>query len=130
MYDGGKILTGLIIGIALFTLPFWFNLGKAAKIPEPKLTPKAEKAKFCVETKEYMQAEHMALLDKWRDWVVRDGNRIYVGLHDKKYDMSLQNTCMDCHSNKKKFCDECHNYADVTPYCWECHIEPKEEEEK
>ena len=130
MYDGGKILTGLIIGIALFTLPFWFNLGKAAKIPEPKLTPKAEKAKFCVETKEYMQAEHMALLDKWRDWVVRDGNRIYVGLHGKKYDMSLQNTCMDCHSNKKKFCDECHNYADVIPYCWECHLEPKEEEEK
>jgi len=33
---------------------------------------------------------------------------------------------MDCHNNKTKFCDQCHNYAGVSPYCWECHIEPKE----
>jgi hypothetical protein len=38
----------------------------------------------------------------------------------------LQNTCLNCHNNKSKFCDQCHNYAEVTPYCWECHIEPKE----
>ena len=36
--------------------------------------------------------------------------------------MSLQNECMRCHSNKKKFCDECHNYMAVKPYCWDCHI--------
>ncbi len=30
--------------------------------------------------------------------------------------MSLQNGCMKCHSNKKKFCDECHNYMAVKPY--------------
>ncbi|MDL1955840.1 MAG: sulfate reduction electron transfer complex DsrMKJOP subunit DsrJ [Candidatus Desulfofervidus auxilii] len=128
MYDGGKILTGLVIGIALLTFPLWYNLGKAAKVAEPKLTPKAEQAKYCVEPKEYMVAEHMALLDKWRNWVVRDGYRVYVGFNGKEYDMSLQNTCMDCHSNKKKFCDECHNYAGVKPYCWTCHLEPKEEE--
>jgi hypothetical protein len=33
---------------------------------------------------------------------------------------------MDCHSNKSKFCDQCHNYVDVDPFCWDCHIEPKE----
>jgi hypothetical protein len=43
--------------------------------------------------------------------------------------MSLQNGCMRCHSNKKKFCDECHNYMAVKPYCWDCHIQPKEKEE-
>jgi len=43
--------------------------------------------------------------------------------------MSLQNGCMTCHSNKKKFCDECHNYMAVVPYCWDCHIQPKEKEE-
>jgi hypothetical protein len=32
---------------------------------------------------------------------------------------------MDCHSNKKEFCDTCHDYSSVTPYCWSCHIEPK-----
>jgi len=40
--------------------------------------------------------------------------------------MSLQNTCMECHSNKSKFCDQCHTYAAVNPFCWECHIQPEE----
>jgi hypothetical protein len=40
--------------------------------------------------------------------------------------MSLQNTCMQCHPNKAEFCDRCHNYASVKPYCWDCHVEPKE----
>jgi hypothetical protein len=41
--------------------------------------------------------------------------------------MSLSNTCLDCHSNKAEFCDRCHNYASVSPYCWDCHIDnPKE----
>jgi hypothetical protein len=129
MYDGGKILAGLIISIALLTFPIWYNLGRAAKIPEPKLTPKAKQAKYCVEEKSYMRSSHMELLDHWRNWAVRDAKRVYVGFNGKEYDVSLQNTCMDCHSNKKKFCDECHNYTDVTPYCWTCHIEPKEEKE-
>jgi hypothetical protein len=43
--------------------------------------------------------------------------------------MSLQNGCMQCHSNKKKFCDECHNYLSVKPFCWDCHIQPAEKEE-
>jgi hypothetical protein len=33
---------------------------------------------------------------------------------------------MECHSNKTKFCDQCHNYMGVAPYCWDCHIAPKE----
>ncbi|MGD8893899.1 MAG: menaquinol oxidoreductase, partial [Desulfobacterales bacterium] len=36
------------------------------------------------------------------------------------------NTCLDCHEEKAEFCDKCHNYASVSPYCWECHIDPKE----
>jgi len=36
---------------------------------------------------------------------------------------------MHCHSNKKKFCDECHNYMAVKPFCWDCHIQPREKEE-
>jgi hypothetical protein len=35
-------------------------------------------------------------------------------------------TCLECHSNKTKFCDQCHNYLDVQPYCWDCHLVPKE----
>ncbi len=126
MYDGGKIITGLIIGVILLSFPFWYNLGKAAKFPEPKLTPKAKQAGQCVETKVYMKAHHMQLLNKWRDDVVRKGYRLYVGLNGKTFKMSLQNECLKCHSNKQEFCDKCHNFVDVKPYCWECHIEPKE----
>jgi len=69
---------------------------------------------------------HMQMLNDWRDQAIRNGQRVYVATDGKEYVVSLQNTCMDCHNNKTKFCDQCHNYAGVTPYCWECHIEPKE----
>ena len=157
MYDGGKIIPGLIIGVCLFLTPFIFNAGKAAKAPEPELTPKAKEAKQCVAPKEYMTAWHMQLLDNWRHEVVRDGKRDFntnedlwwdysldsrlienwrrfvtdsevqePGKPGKSYYKSLQVTCMDCHSNKSKFCDQCHEYVGVTPYCWDCHVEPKE----
>jgi len=133
MYNGGKIIIGLVIFVGLVTFPLWNNMGKATAKPDPKVdTPEilklAENERKCVEPKAYMKGEHMKLLNEWRDWVVREGNRIYVNAEGKRYTMSLQNTCMKCHSNKKKFCDECHNYADVKPYCWDCHIAPKEKE--
>jgi hypothetical protein len=50
-----------------------------------------------------------------------------VNSKGKEFEMSLQKTCMKCHTNKAEFCDKCHNYASVRPYCWDCHIEnPKE----
>ena len=27
--------------------------------------------------------------------------------------------------DKADFCDKCHTYASVKPYCWDCHTEPK-----
>jgi hypothetical protein len=68
----------------------------------------------------------MSLLDRWRQQTVRDDEWYYTGSDGKVYYKSLQVTCMDCHSNKSKFCDQCHNYLAVDPYCWDCHIEPKE----
>jgi hypothetical protein len=129
MYDSRKIITGLIIFFILVALPFIWNLGKAAPKPDPKIdTPVIQQMaeKKCIELKAVMKTGHMQMLDVWRDSVVRDGNRTFVATDGKHYNMSLQNTCMKCHSNKKKFCDECHNYAAVKPYCWDCHIEPKE----
>ncbi|MFW5810362.1 MAG: sulfate reduction electron transfer complex DsrMKJOP subunit DsrJ, partial [Thermodesulfobacteriota bacterium] len=97
--------------------------------PKPELTEKAKAAKECIRSTAYMKTEHMQLLDVWRDTVVRDGIRTYVNEVGKEFDMSLSNTCLDCHSNKEKFCDVCHDYASVDPYCWDCHIEnPKENE--
>ena len=126
MYDGGKIIVGLAIGLILLFSPMIYNAGKAAKVPEPELTAKAKEAKQCIEPKAFMRPEHMKILDQWRDEVVRDGERYYKSSSGKTYYKSLQVTCMECHSNKSKFCDQCHNYLGVAPFCWDCHIEPKE----
>jgi hypothetical protein len=127
MKDKKLIITGVIIFFIIITFPLWYNHGKAAPQPELKLTAKAKAAKVCVRSTEFMKAEHMQLLDVWRDSVVRRGERIYVSPEGKEYTMSLTNTCLDCHSNKADFCDRCHNYASVRPYCWDCHIDnPKE----
>lgn len=123
MYDGGKIIAGLIIFLSIVTFPIWFNLGEAAEPPDPKIVTEATE---CVKSAEYMRASHMALLNEWRDLVVREGNRVYVSPGGKEYSMSLSNGCMECHSNKEDFCDRCHVYLSVSPYCWDCHIEPKE----
>ncbi|MBI5203763.1 MAG: sulfate reduction electron transfer complex DsrMKJOP subunit DsrJ [Nitrospirae bacterium] len=131
MYDSGKIIVGLIIFIALVTFPFYNNIGKVNAKPELKIdTPEIQKLpeqeRKCVEPKEFMRGGHMQLLNDWRDSVVRNGNRVYKNSVSKEFNMSLQNECMRCHSNKKDFCDKCHNYMAVKPYCWDCHIAPKE----
>ncbi len=137
LYDGGKIIVGLAVFLAFALFPFYNNIGKVNAKPEPKTdTPVIQEwekqygKKECVESKEFMRMEHMQLLNNWRDSVVRETYRQYVSTTSgKKFTMSLQNGCMNCHSNKKKFCDECHNYMAVKPYCWDCHIQPKEKEE-
>ena len=128
MSDKKLIIAGIVIFFALFTFPLWFNLGKAAPAPKLVLTEKAKAAKECVMPTDYMRANHMQVLDLWRQQVVRNGRRIFVNAEGKEFTMSLSNSCLDCHSNKADFCDKCHNYASVTPYCWDCHIDnPKGE---
>ena len=125
MYDGGKIVTGLIVFLAIATSPVWFQLAKGtvSAPPEPKIVTDA---KTCVAPTEYMRTLHMDMLNQWRNSVVREDERTYVAPDGKEYDMSLSRTCMNCHSNKADFCDRCHNYAGVSPYCWDCHVEPRE----
>lgn len=133
IYNADKIIPGIIIFLCIATFPLWYNMGKAAPAPDPKIdTPVIQQmaVKQCVMPKVEMRTGHMQLLNDWRTWVVRDGFRTYVAADGKKYNMSLQNECMRCHSNKSQFCDQCHVYAglelNVTPYCWTCHIAPKE----
>ena len=53
-----------------------------------------------------------------------------VTIDGVEYGKGLQLACMECHSNKEKFCDSCHDYAAVQPTCWECHITPTEAAKK
>ncbi|MDY7031180.1 MAG: sulfate reduction electron transfer complex DsrMKJOP subunit DsrJ [Thermodesulfobacteriota bacterium] len=125
MYNGGKVIIGLVIFAILITFPIWYNVvsGKAAYTPELKIVTDE---KQCVEPSKYMRESHMQLLDQWRNSVVRDAERTFMNHDGKKFDMSLTNTCLGCHSNKADFCDKCHNYVEVTPTCWNCHIVPEE----
>lgn len=77
-----------------------------------------------------MRTSHMVMLNVWRDDVVRRGDRLYHSANGKTYNMSLTNTCLECHSDKAKFCDQCHNYLAVAPFCWDCHLVPEPKEKK
>ncbi len=124
MRDRGLILGCLAIFVGLVTSPMWFNLaaGTSPKGPELKLPTKE---KHCVAPVEYMRTSHMELLASWREEVVRRSGRTFVAYDGTTYNMSLTQTCLKCHGSKADFCDRCHEYAGVAPYCWDCHIDPK-----
>lgn len=126
MYDKNKILIGLAVFVVFMTYPFWNNIGSAAyQRPELQM-PK--NAKECVESVEFMRAEHMAMLNDWRDEVVRGSEHEYHStVNNQVFQKSLSKTCMKCHENKEQFCDKCHATVSVNPYCWDCHIDPKGE---
>jgi hypothetical protein len=124
------IMGGLAVFVLAVLSPFWFNMVTTTQAaPEPELLGNAKKATKCVLDKYDMRANHMSLLDEWRDAVVRDADRIYVAANGHSFNMSLstgENSCLGCHEDKAKFCDTCHDYTSVDPYCWECHTNPKE----
>jgi hypothetical protein len=127
IYDKGKIFLGLAIFLALVASPFWYNpvfgTGKNAP-PEVKLPAKE---KLCVLSRDEMRSSHMQVIYDWRETVVRGGGRTVTLADGREFAMSLSNTCLGCHDNKKEFCDACHGYLAVKPFCWDCHFDPKEQ---
>ena len=124
MSDKGKIIAGLVIFLVLVTFPVWYTVAAGGPGARPQPERPAEEPN-CIEDKATMIENHMKLLRKWRNAVVREGKKDYTSSSGEKHVMSLTGTCMDCHSNKETFCDRCHNYVDVNPRCWNCHHEPK-----
>jgi hypothetical protein len=124
IYDGGKIIPGLIVFLGLVCLPILYNMSNGAAEAKPELVKPAGMS-ACIEDSEYMRRAHMDLLVDWRETVVRTGERIYTSTSGEKWVMSLSGTCLDCHENKQEFCNRCHDYMGVKPYCWDCHIEPQ-----
>jgi len=125
MYDGGKVIIGVVVFLALITFPVWYNVANDRAGYTPELD-RAVRGDSCVRDSAWMVGNHMDLLNSWRDEVVRQGMRFETGADGTVYEKSLSYTCLDCHQNKDKFCDRCHDYMGVTPYCWDCHIVPKE----
>ena len=95
MYNAKYIIPGVLIAVVAFTSPFWLNLGGKTYVYPEVALPTGE------------------------------GKREYVATDGRKWVISLQDTCMACHTNKADFCDKCHNSNNVDPYCWTCHIAPR-----
>ena len=134
MNDKPRIMLGLAIFLAVATFPIWYTLGFAAYSgdePAPPSRKYADEAPRCIEDKQWMAGNHMVLLNQWRDEVVRQGNaELYKSRDGEEHVKSLTLTCLECHS-KPEMCDadgntsctQCHDYADVQPRCWNCHVE-------
>lgn len=144
----GGFLLGLLIFVVIITSPILYSLGKEKASPEVNLnTPVIQQlsVKECIESKEYMRENHMQLLLEWRDSAVRDGESVYINSKGKAYEISIQNTCLECHNDtptstvinntnitpptvnadSNQFCFSCHDYAAVEPNCWSCHSDPR-----
>lgn len=125
MYNAKAVIIGIVIFVAVFSSPFWTSWIGQDYTKTGVVLPAGEKQ--CIEDTEFMRAQHMRLLDEWRDQALRVENRVYESaLNGKKWVISLQNTCMKCHSNYTEFCEKCHVANSVYPYCWTCHIIPTE----
>jgi hypothetical protein len=127
MSDRTKIIAGLLVFLALAAFPIWNRLFAAgqARAPEVELPTNASR---CVESREYMIGSHMELLNQWRDAVVREGERMYHSFSFPDAEpvaMSLTGTCLRCHTSRENFCTKCHDYANVDPTCWDCHVEAR-----
>lgn len=125
MSDKGKIIAGLVIFLVLVTFPVWYTQaagGAGARLQQE--LPVGETN--CIEDKAYMTGNHMKLLYAWRKAVVREGGRYYTSQSTgEQHEISLTKTCLKCHTDRVAFCNRCHNYADVQPLCWNCHLDPK-----
>jgi len=124
MYDISKIIPGLIIFFLLISFPIWVSASSGSINYVPDINLPADE-KQCVESAEWMKANHMDLLVDWREEVVRDDTRIYTSTDGKEYVKSLTDTCLRCHSPKVDFCDRCHDYVAAEPDCWKCHVDPE-----
>ena len=125
----GMIALGLVIFLSGITFPFWYGRGKSIapvllSLDTPAIAQLKEKR--CVEDTAFMRANHMKLLNAWRDEVVREGKREYTAKDGRRFEKSLTGTCIQCHSNKEQFCDRCHNYVGAKPTCFDCHVIPGE----
>jgi hypothetical protein len=123
MHDTGKVLLGLAVFAGVVTGPVWYGLGRGRGAP-PELQKPAEGTR-CIEPTPIMRAQHMEILNRWRDAVVRRGETVYVAGDGQRYRISLTGTCLRCHVEPAKFCIKCHEYAGVQAFCWDCHQEKR-----
>jgi hypothetical protein len=96
-----------------------FGVGQATQIPQVFLEMPDSQYQECVRETTYMRFHHMDLLKQTREEFIRDGIRGEVTLSG----------CRDCHENRDRFCNQCHDAASLTLDCFGCHYYPESGEE-
>ena len=120
MYKGGRIIASLIIFVGLFTIPFFYNMGKANAGPEIDAQQLANLQS--IEPSINMLADHPQLFNQWRNQFVQNGQTVYINSEGKAIDINLEKLVGD---PTNQFCVSCHNYTAVKPTCWDCHSGPE-----
>jgi len=114
----GRRTAVLVIILLLLVTPFVYSITDRVVASGTSDAPFLEypdpEYKQCVRDTEYMRHHHWELLTGVREEVVRYGVRGEIGL-DK---------CKDCHTNRERFCDQCHNKVSLQPDCFGCHYYP------
>ena len=133
LFNFKAVVIGLAIFLILVTAPIWKLSARPCRLPipdsnTPAIMALAEKDRHCVESKEWIRANHMRLLVDWREEAVRNAKRDYINSKGQRYLASLSNNCMECHSNKSQFCDQCHNYVRGGTKLWGCHLEKEKKQ--
>ena len=118
-------LGGVLIFLALFTFPV-VERASARRPGSPRSSCPSEQAV------RGPQGVHADLPHAPADRLAREGGaqrRPHLhGLrrHAAQHEPDQRPAC-ECHTDKAEFCDRCHNYAGVNPYCWDCHTVPEGE---
>ena len=117
----GKVtIPVLLVVIVVLALPIVISVGSrlaASDSPEPFLEIPASTDGTCDgRPREFMRFHHMDLLKEIRDEVLREG----VG---SEVNRGLER-CRECHRNRDRFCNACHDAVDLSPDCFDCHYYP------
>jgi hypothetical protein len=116
MLDKNKSAVVLAILGIIIVLPIaYYVVLDTVPQEEPFLEMPDPKYQECVRDTDYMRFHHMDLLKEIRVQVVREGERSDIGFKD----------CRDCHTDRSRFCNQCHNIVNLHLDCFGCHNYPE-----
>lgn len=140
MQDAGKVIGGIIVFLALLSIPIWVTqaAGNANEVANPVVDPEVvndfmaenypddvadyesfiesnENYDGCIESTDYMRLNHMKLLMNWRQWSVRDDTKGDLGVST----YTSEETGIEWFMSLTETCLGCHNDRDI--FCNQCH---------
>jgi hypothetical protein len=99
----------VLLPIGYYAMRNAFSAGQ-----DPFLEKPDPKYRECVKDTYYMRLHHMDLLKELREQVVREGKKSEIRFAD----------CRRCHTNRDRFCNQCHYAVNLYLDCFGCHNYP------